>query len=136
MATMPTSPKRRRDDDDWKVSAPRWMLVSIIVVLLGILPLFGATLMYLVRGHVAFTLETASKVGTVQEDVADVKRRTTNVENALVGVNESILSTQVDMLRYQAYMARRNGDKAFAADLDHRAMQAENKLKQDARGTR
>lgn len=114
----PRSPGRRTEDYDWRIRAPRWLLVSIIVLLAGVLPLFGTMLLWTFREQVKRTEITAGKV-------IEIERRTSSNETQLVGLNGEILAARIDGLRYQSYMARKNGDIGFAEDLDARLHDAE-----------
>lgn len=119
---MPRNVGRRTEDYDWRIRAPRWLLVSVIVMLAGVLPLFGTLLLWTFREQVKRTDLTAARVG-------DIDKRTSSVEAKVVDLNGEILAARIDGLRYQAYMARKNGDLGFADDLDARLREAEERRK-------
>lgn len=107
---------RRRDDHpDWKMAAPRWLLVIIAGV-------FAAVMAVNVKRHVDKTELAAVKLHNVETDVEVVKRKARAFECGL-------LETRVDVLTYQEYMARKNKDIGFATELKKRKETAENLLR-------
>lgn len=115
---------RRHDDHDWRVSAPRWFLLSTIIVLLGVMPLFGGLALFNIREHIAFTQATAAKVEAIQADAAVTRARVAAQEQATSAMCEDIRETRIDMLSWQAIQARRQGLVETAEEFSGRLDQA------------
>jgi hypothetical protein len=116
----PRTPGRRIEDYDWRVRAPRWVLIAIIVLLAGVMPAFGTLVGWNVREHVKRTEATAMRV-------TDIDQRTRTLEQLMPRVQMEVLDSRIDTLRYQAYTARRNKDLTFAEDLEARLHDAESR---------
>jgi hypothetical protein len=118
----PRTPGRRIEDYDWRIRAPRWVLITVIFLLLGVMPSFGMLVGWNVREHVKRTEATAAKVTNIDE-------RMRALEQLMPRVQMEVLDSRIDTLRYQAYIARRNKDLTFAEDLDARLHDAEARRK-------
>lgn len=112
-------PKRRRDDNpDWKMAAPRYVLVA------GTL---GAMAMALtmMKAHVASTDQTVLNVRAMQQKIDEADNRITVQEQATANMCEDIRSMNITQLRWQSYMAKRQGDVVFSTRLREQAEEAE-----------
>jgi hypothetical protein len=104
----------RADDIDWRMYAPRWLLVVLAAGFCTI-SVFG------LRRHVEGTEHTAHRVGLLEKSQESTNR-------AIRSMAVQIAQTRVDSLRWQIHSSNRLGDRAFANDLRDRLRDAERTL--------
>lgn len=107
--------RRREDHPDWKMAAPRWVLVVGVVV-------GGAIATANFREFVKKTAGTAAQVGALQGRQERTERLTANMAIQIAQV-------RVDSLRWQVYQGAKTGvDASFLEDLRARLRDAERTL--------
>lgn len=106
--------KERRDEIDWRMWAPRWLLV------LGMLGFCGLLLKDL-RGFVDRDETQERRINALEKAAAESVR--TNKQ-----LREQGAQLRVDTLRWQLHSSVRNRDAAFADDLRDRLRDAERAL--------
>lgn len=107
---------RREDHPDWKMAAPRWLLVA------------GVTAGFLVAGaNLRTLLETTSSTAA---EIGPLKARMARAEHSMVTNSIQVAQVRVDSLRWQVHSSARlmPGDSAFQEDLRDRLRDAERTL--------
>jgi hypothetical protein len=107
---------RREDHPDWKMAAPRWLLVFMVGVL-------GTYAVINLRQYVKRNEQSTAKV-------VELDRRQERQERMIVFMAEQIARGRVDALRWQLNTSLRlmPADKSFQDDARDRLRDAEREL--------